>query len=37
MSFGFSIGDILAVAELVETVRKRFNGAPAEYTALADE
>lgn len=37
MSFGFSIGDFIALAKLVEGTRKRFKGAPAEYAALADE
>ncbi|KIY01474.1 uncharacterized protein Z520_03026 [Fonsecaea multimorphosa CBS 102226] len=37
MSFGFSVGDFVAVAELVESTRKRFIGAPAEYNALANE
>ncbi|KAJ9629189.1 hypothetical protein H2204_008978 [Knufia peltigerae] len=37
MSFGFSIGDFLALVRLVEGTRKRFKGAPAEYAALVDE
>ncbi|OAG39602.1 hypothetical protein AYO21_06246 [Fonsecaea monophora] len=37
MSFGFSVGDILVIAQLVERTRRRFKGAPAEYNALADE
>ncbi|KIW12092.1 hypothetical protein PV08_09366 [Exophiala spinifera] len=37
MSFGFSLGDFIALAKLVEATRKRFKGAPAEYAALADE
>ncbi|OAP57551.1 hypothetical protein AYL99_08289 [Fonsecaea erecta] len=37
MSFGFSVSDFLAVADLLESTRKRFKGAPAEYNALADE
>ncbi|KAJ9609095.1 hypothetical protein H2200_006866 [Cladophialophora chaetospira] len=37
MSFGFSVGDFLEVAKLIEATRKRLKGAPAEYAALADE
>ncbi|KAK5404516.1 hypothetical protein LTR06_009663 [Exophiala xenobiotica] len=37
MSFGFSIGDFLEVARLIEATRKRFKGAPAECSALAAE
>ncbi|KAK5191727.1 hypothetical protein LTR92_008308 [Exophiala xenobiotica] len=37
MSFGFSIGDFLEVARLIEATRKRFKGAPAECGALAAE
>ncbi|KAI1615682.1 ankyrin repeat-containing domain protein [Exophiala viscosa] len=37
MSFGFGVGDFLAVAELVDETRKRFKGAPTEFNALANE
>ncbi len=37
MSFGFSIGDFLEVAKLIEATRKRFKGAPTECSALAAE
>ncbi|KAK4944340.1 hypothetical protein LTR10_016226 [Elasticomyces elasticus] len=37
MSFGFGVGDFLAIAQLLDETRKRFKGAPAEYNALADE
>ncbi|KAK5218704.1 hypothetical protein LTR72_008643 [Exophiala xenobiotica] len=37
MSFGFSVGDFLEVARLIEATRKRFKGAPAECSALAAE
>ena len=37
MSFGFSVGDFLAVADLIDQTRRRFKGAPREYAALAAE
>ncbi|KIV86313.1 hypothetical protein PV11_01931 [Exophiala sideris] len=37
MSFGFGVGDFLAIAQLLDETRKRFKGAPAGYNALADE
>jgi hypothetical protein len=37
MSFGFGVGDFLAVIQLANKVRRDFVGAPAEYRAIADE
>ncbi|RDW76303.1 uncharacterized protein DSM5745_06295 [Aspergillus mulundensis] len=37
MSFGFSVGDFLAVIELVSKLRKRFVNAPVEFKSLSDE
>ncbi len=37
MSFGFSIGDFLAVVALVNKVRKDFVGAPAQFQQVSDE
>lgn len=37
MSFGFSVGDILAVLELANKVRKRFVDAPEQLKAVRDE
>ncbi|ETS74723.1 hypothetical protein PFICI_13207 [Pestalotiopsis fici W106-1] len=36
MSFGFSVGDFLAVLELANRVRKGFLGAPKEFKAISD-
>jgi hypothetical protein len=37
MSFGFSIGDFLAVIELASKVRKEFIGAPDQFKHITDE
>lgn len=37
MSFGFSIGDTIAVSTLANKVRKRFVGAPEQFKAIGDE
>lgn len=37
MSFGFSIGDFIAVIERANHIRTRFVGAPAQLKALSDE
>lgn len=37
MSFGFGVGDFLAVIELATKIRKEFVGAPSQYRALSDE
>lgn len=37
MSFGYGVGDFLAIAKLVDTVRKQFTDAPGHYKAISDE
>lgn len=37
MSFGFSVGDFLAVLQLANDLRGRFAQAPREYKAITDE
>ncbi|KAB8304031.1 hypothetical protein EYC80_005377 [Monilinia laxa] len=37
MSFGFGIGDILAVIELAQKIRKEFSDAPSQYRAISDD
>lgn len=37
MSFGFGVGDFLAVIEIAMKIRKEFAGAPGQYMALSDE
>lgn len=37
MSFGFGVGDFLAVIQLATKIRKEFAGAPGQYKALSDE
>jgi hypothetical protein len=36
MSFGFGIGDFLAVIGLANKIRKDFAGAPSEFRAALD-
>lgn len=37
MSFGFGVGDFLAVLELANKVRQKWNDAPDEYATMKDE
>lgn len=37
MSFGFSIGDFIAVLELGNKIRKDFAAAPAQFKDISDE
>lgn len=37
MSFGFGVGDFLAVIKLAEALRSRFAGAPEQYKSIATE
>lgn len=37
MSFGFGIGDFIAVIEHANKLRKSFVGTPAQFKALSDE
>ena len=37
MSFGFGVGDFLAVLEIVHRVRKKTGRAPKEYQGIAEE
>jgi hypothetical protein len=37
MSFGISIGDFLAIIELVKKIRKDFVGAPSQFDNIAHE
>lgn len=37
MSFGFSVGDFLAVIELAKRIRKVFVDAPDQFKAISDE
>ncbi|MCJ1311174.1 hypothetical protein MMC25_004844 [Agyrium rufum] len=37
MSFGFGVGDFLAVLELASKIRKRLVGSPTQFAALQDE
>lgn len=37
MSFGFSVGDFLAVIELANKVRKDFAGAPEQFKHISNE
>jgi hypothetical protein len=36
MSFGFGVGDFLAVIELANKIRKDFAGAPDEFKGALD-
>lgn len=37
MSFGFSIGDFIAVIELANKIRKEFVDAPSQFKDISDE
>jgi hypothetical protein len=37
MSFGYSVGDIIAVYELASKIRKQFIDAPGQFKAISDE
>jgi hypothetical protein len=37
MSFGFSVGDFVAVLQLANQVRQRFVDAPEQFKAISDE
>lgn len=37
MSFGYDVGDFLAIVKLVGTVRKQFADAPGQYKAISNE
>lgn len=37
MSFGYSIGDFIAVLKLANDVKKRFINAPGHFKALSEE
>jgi hypothetical protein len=37
MSFGFSIGDFIAVYQLASKIRKEFVDAPSQFKAISDE
>ncbi|KLJ13657.1 hypothetical protein EMPG_11420 [Blastomyces silverae] len=37
MSFGFSVGDFIAVGQLINKLRKEFVGAPGQFRAISDE
>jgi hypothetical protein len=37
MSFGFSVGDIIAVASLANKIRQRLFDSPEQFKAIATE
>jgi hypothetical protein len=37
MSFGFSIGDIAATAQLAHRLRKQYSEAPSQFKSVSDE
>ncbi|KAJ5383653.1 hypothetical protein N7517_001564 [Penicillium concentricum] len=37
MSFGFGVGDFLAVLKLANTVRKQFKDAPSQFKSISDD
>jgi hypothetical protein len=37
MSFGFGVGDFVAVFELTSKIRKEFADAPSQFKAISDE
>jgi hypothetical protein len=37
MSFGFGVGDFIAVFQLVNKIRERFVDAPEQFKAISNE
>jgi hypothetical protein len=37
MSFGYSVGDFIAVLQLANTIRERFLDAPEQFKAISNE
>jgi hypothetical protein len=37
MSFGYSVGDCIAILQLANKVRERFNDAPEQFKAISNE
>jgi hypothetical protein len=37
MSFGFGVGDFLAVIDLAQKIRKEFVGAPTQFKDISNE
>jgi hypothetical protein len=37
MSFGYSVGDFIALLQLANNVRERFVNAPRQFKAISDE
>jgi hypothetical protein len=37
MSFGFSIGDFLAIIELTNKIRREFVSAPSQFKNISDK
>jgi hypothetical protein len=37
MSFGFSVGDFLAIIELTTKIRRELIGAPSQFKNISDE
>jgi hypothetical protein len=37
MSFGFSVGDFIAVLQLANDIRKQFVDAPSQFKAISEE
>jgi hypothetical protein len=37
MSFGYSVGDFIAILQLANYIRKQFVDAPSQFKAISDE
>jgi hypothetical protein len=37
MSFGFGVGDFIAILQLANTIRERFVSAPEQFKAISNE
>jgi hypothetical protein len=37
MSFGYSVGDFIAILQLANNIRKQFVDAPGQFKAIFDE
>jgi hypothetical protein len=37
MSFGFSVGDFIAILQLINNIRERFGDTPEQFKAILNE
>jgi hypothetical protein len=37
MSFGFGVGDVIAVSKLAKTIQKQFSDSPHQFKVISNE